>query len=283
MRSAAALALLLAAPAAAPAHPAVSVVRDAAGHVYYSDIARVWRVAPDGAHTVFVPDVHTHELAVDSAGRLLGEHLWYDPGRSEPWRHYLWRATPDGRKERLTPDTAGFRRDHGFALDARDRPHWVERSAEHGATVLRRESDGRVTTVARIPALRNVRWYTCSPDGTVYLVNDNDLFRVAPGGQVNRLARDLAGPDAAERDHAVMGLWADDTGTVHAAVPALGAVKRITPDGNVAVVDRSTPPWRPSGVLAEPGGALWVLEYEPGNAMRLRHVRPDGSARVHGP
>lgn len=283
MRRAAALALLLAAPAAAPAHPAVSVVRDAAGHVYYSDIARVWRLAPDGAHTVFVPDVHTHELALDSAGRLLGEHLWFDSGRSEPWRHYLWRASPDGRKERLTPDTAGFRRDHGFARDARDRPHWVERSAERGATVLRREPDGRVTTIARIAPLRNVRWYACSPDGTVYLVNDTDLFRVGADGRARRVARELAGADPADRDHSVMGLCADDDGTVHAAVPALGVVKRVAPDGTVAVVDRSPAPWRPSGVLAGPGGELWILEYEPGNAMRLRHVRPDGTTRVHGP
>jgi hypothetical protein len=278
-----ALATALFAAAVASAHPAVSVVRDSAGNVYYSDIARVWRLTPAGEHTVFVPRVHTHELAVDSADRLLGEHLWYDSSQGEPWSHYLWRATPDGRLEKLTPDTRGFRRDHGFALDRRDRPHWVERSAEHGARVLRREADGGVTILARSSALRNVRWFTCSPDGTVYLVNDADLVRVAPDGRIQLLARNLAETDAADPSHTVMGLCADDAGTVHAAVAELGVVKRIAPDGQIAVVARSTPPWRPSGVLAAPAGELWILEYEPGNAMRLRHLRPDGRETVHGP
>lgn len=275
--------ILLAGAISARAHPAVSVVRDAQGNVYYSDIAQVWRLTPTGAHTVFVPHVHTHELALDSAGRLHGEHLWYDSAQSEPWRHYLWRAMPNGSVEKVTPDTPGFRRDHGFALDRQDRPHWVDRSNETGAVFLRREPDGRVTVLARAPALRNVRWLTCSPDGTIYLINDADLHRVTPDGRIALLARNLAETAADDRSHLVQGLCADDRGTVHVAVSELGLVKRVRPDGAVAVVDRSTPPWKPCGVLAASDGQLWVLEYDPANAMRLRHVRADGTTHIHGP
>lgn len=267
----------------ARAHPAVSVVRDSRGNVYYSDIVRVWRLTPAGEHTVFVPRVHTHELAVDSSDRLLGEHLWYDASQREPWNHYLWRATPDGRVEKLTPDTPGFRQDHGFARDRQDRPHWVERSGEHGATLLRRERDGTVTTLGRSAALRNVRWYTCSPDGTLYLVNGADLIRLATDGHFKLLARNLAETTAADPSHFVMGLSADDAGTVHVAVSELGVIKRVAVDGTVTTVARSSAPWKPSGVLAAPDGELWILEYEPGNAMRLRHVRADGRETIHGP
>lgn len=265
------------------AHPAVSVVRDSRGNVYYSDITRIWRLTPSGEHTVFVPQVHTHELAVDSADRLLGEHLWYDSSRREPWVHYLWRATPDGRVEKLTADTPGFRRDHGFAVDHLDRAHWVDRSPENGAAILRRERDGRMTPLARSAALRNVRWLTCAPDGTVYLINDAHLVRVTADGRTQLLARNLAETAAADPSHMVMGLSADDTGTVHVAVAELGVVKRVASDGVVTVVARSATPWKPSGILAARDGTLWILEYEPGNAMRLRHVRPDGRETIHGP
>lgn len=266
------------------AHPAVSVVRDSRGNIFYSDISRVWRLTPDGAHTVFIPGVHTHELALDAQDRLSGEHLWYDATRPEPWQHYLWRATPDGTIERLSPDTAGFRRDHSFARDRSGRMYWAERLPAQTGTVFRaREVDGTIRTIARSSALTNVRWLTCSADGTLYFIHDTDLVRCARDGRLQILARQLAESPAGDPNHQVQGLCADDTGLVHAAVAELGVIKRITPQGAVTIVDRSTPPWKPSGVLAGPTGELWVLEYDPANRMRLRHVRPDGSAQIHGP
>src|SRR5258706_14893452 len=61
------LALLLAALTAS-AHPPVGIVADARGNIYYSDLAQVWRLSPDGSRTVVVPQVHTHELVLDAAG-----------------------------------------------------------------------------------------------------------------------------------------------------------------------------------------------------------------------
>jgi hypothetical protein len=33
----------------------------------------VWRIAPDGRKSIAVRDVHSHELAIDATGALVGE------------------------------------------------------------------------------------------------------------------------------------------------------------------------------------------------------------------
>lgn len=52
------------------AHPPVALVMDRGGNVFYSDLERVWMIAPDGRKSVAVPGVHTHELGLDAEGNL---------------------------------------------------------------------------------------------------------------------------------------------------------------------------------------------------------------------
>src|SRR5690349_16557146 len=120
---AAALALLA---VAANAHPSVAVVFDSRGNLYYSDLAQVWRVAPDGARAVVVPGVHTHELYVDAQDNLYGENLRYDDPR---WLHYFWRRTADGRIERIVPDHETFKgeRDPSLVRDRAGNQYWAQR------------------------------------------------------------------------------------------------------------------------------------------------------------
>src|SRR5688572_23144493 len=69
------------------AHPGVGIVMDSRGNVFYTDLSHVWKIAPDGAKTIAVRGVHTHELALDSADNLFGEHLWYEGDATRPWAH----------------------------------------------------------------------------------------------------------------------------------------------------------------------------------------------------
>src|SRR5262245_46318780 len=89
MKTGAALLLLLLLPLPAVAHPGVGIVQDARGNIFYTDLTQVWKISPDGRKTVAVPNVHTHELSLDMAGNLYGEHLWFD-GATSKWRHRVW-------------------------------------------------------------------------------------------------------------------------------------------------------------------------------------------------
>jgi hypothetical protein len=92
----AALALLAAAPAFAHPPRGIAVAQD--GRVYFSDLERIWSIAPSGRMTVARPSVggHTHELFLDEGGHLFGEDSFYDPA-SRRYRAALWMLAPDGR------------------------------------------------------------------------------------------------------------------------------------------------------------------------------------------
>ena len=96
-------ALSIAVPAVA--HPPVSVVIDRSGNVFYSDLAQVWRVAPDGTKSVAVPDVHTHELALDAAGNLYGERAEYSGEATNLYHFSIWLRATDGRLTTVVPRT----------------------------------------------------------------------------------------------------------------------------------------------------------------------------------
>jgi streptogramin lyase len=68
---------------------------------------------------------------------------------------------------------------------------------------------------------------------------------------------------------------------VWAAVSERRVVKKVSPDGKVTVVARSTAPSRPNGVLATPDGHVWILEDSLPNRARVRHIAPDGTERVY--
>src|SRR5215213_4365994 len=104
--------------AAALAHPPVSVIIDAQGNAYYSDLEQVWKVAPNGTKSVAVPHVHTHELYLDPQGNLYGEQVWYEGEVINKWGHYLWRRSADGRVVKVIPNREGFPHDYSFARDA---------------------------------------------------------------------------------------------------------------------------------------------------------------------
>ena len=260
----------LALAAAGFAHPPVSVVVDAGGAVYYSDLEQVWRVAPDGTKTVAVPKVHTHELYLDAAGNLFGEHLWYEGDRTKKWGHYVWKRDAAGRVTKVKPATEGFLSDYGFARDRAGTMYWPQR--EKGE-IRKRAADGKVSRV--VGELKQMRWLHATPAGTLYVVDGSDLVRVR-NGRAERFVRNvmktsILRPHVANQ-HAVMGIWTDRAENVYFADYANGEVKRVTPVGVVSTFTRSTLPWGPTGGAFASNGDLWLLEASVTNHVRVRRI-----------
>lgn len=278
------VAMLLAAPVVA--HPPISIVRDADGNVFYSDLAQVWRIAPDGTKSVAVPGVHTHELALDAAGNLYGEHLWYEGEKTDRWGHRVWVRHPDGRIEDVYPARTGFRTDYQFTRDAKGNHFWIDRG--NPSTVRRRTFDvpgGREAVVATLPPAidgASLSWIMVAPEGTVYFTAANSLYRVSGDGAVRPLAAHVSGsgtgrPPSTEK-YAVMGLWLDAEGRLYAAAYGDGTVKRVSPSGKVETFAESSWPWAPTGGVFAPNGDLYLLETSKINAVRVRRIAVVGGA-----
>src|SRR5688572_10350102 len=179
-----ALAFVMAAAVPLSAHPPVSVVVDAQGNAYYSDLDQVWKVTPGGTKTVAVPGVHTHELYLDARGNLYGEHLWYEGERTDKWGHYLWRRSPDGKVVKLIPDREGFPRDYSFVRDAAGNQYVVSNDNKRIEKIA---PNGRKSVLAK--GFNNIRWMISTPDATLYLVDKTDVVKVTPAGVVTRLVK----------------------------------------------------------------------------------------------
>lgn len=275
---------LLASPLVA--HPGTGIVRDSRGNVYYTDLARVWKISPSGERTVAVQNVHTHELCLDSLDNLYGEHLWYEGERTDRWRHRVWRLSPDGSLTDIIPAREGFRDDHDkfhFDWDRRGSMYWFDRNDR--SSLRRRDSDGRVVTL--VDDIREAGRMTVTAEGLIYYMEGGDLRSVDVRGNVSTLARNLRSRRLTEYltgdNHNIMGLWTDANKNVYLAVLGGRVVKRVDPGGRVSEAIRSEGPWGPTGGLIDPSGDLWLLESSDMNAVRVRRIRSGQTATLYSP
>lgn len=272
------LALLLALPLrSASAHPGVGIVRDRQGNVFYTDLVHVWRITPAGRKSIAVRDVHTHELAVDSAGNVYGEDNRYlGSGEGDDrYRHRIWRRSPDGRVTDIQPWRLGFWADYGFVRDRVGGMYWTHCPARRCSVRGRRATDSATVVLAAPGRFANrINWMTASATapGVLYVIDGPALRRLDASGGVTTVAPNVGSQ--------LMGLWAT-AGDVYVASYGTRSIVRVRlADGQLTTVARSPEPWGPSGVLLAPDGHLWVLEYSTANAVRVRRVAPDGRARV---
>lgn len=268
---------LLLVASSAGAHPAVGIVVDRSGTVFYSDTVQVWAIRPDGTRAVAVPDVHTHELWLDRDGALHGEHLWYEGEATKQWGHRVWRRTADGRVQDVIASRRGFLNDHrdfGFQRDGAGAFYWLEGSRP--ATLRMRTPGGEVRALATFD-VTNQSWLSVASDGTAYVSEGGAVWRGRRGSRPERLPAALS---VSRERMAVMGAAQTPDGGVVVAAYFDRAVRRLSPSGAVTTVTSTPAGWGPTGVAIGPDGAIWILEASETNAQRVRRVAPDGTVRV---
>lgn len=263
--------LLLLAAFDALAHPGIGLVRDARGNLYYTDLEHVWQQTPDGRRRIVVRNVHTHELYLDAQGNLYGEHTWYEGEATNRWGYYVWRRSSSGQFHKVIPNTAGFRTTYSFVRDQTETMYWVERGTPC-RFMLKRQ--GRPAHLLASGTFRDIRWLHATRTGTLYFVDDDDLYRLSPQGIITRMASNLDGVSTTGPvNHNLQGIWSDKLGNVYVAVANQRLVRRLSPTGRLSTVATSPLPWAPSGGLVSPDGTLWLLEYSSRNEVRIRAVR----------
>lgn len=217
-------------------------------------------------------NVHTHELCIDTADVLYGEHLWYNGEARKTWGHFVWRRHADGRIDTVIGRREGFRSDYSFVRDARGTMYWVERGT--GERIVRKRTGGH-TEAMGTARFSGVGWLYATPDGTVYVREQGTLHRIDPHG----VKQTVGLISQHGRSGLLHGLWSDSSGNLYLADGQLRQVTKIDARGNLSAAFRSDAPWAPSGGLSAPDGTVWLLEYSPDNAVRVLQIGRDGKIR----
>ena len=263
------------------AHPSVSIVMDSKGNVYYSDLKQVWKIA-SGKKSIVVPGVHSHELFLDEADNLFGEHLWFNGEKANTWSHYVWKLSPNGKIEKVFPETVGFPKEYSFIRDKIGNMFLADRDNKC-QKVIRIGKNGAKTKLGDA-CMENIRWMACTPDGVVYLVDLHDLKEIDLQGHVTNIAESL--PDKkmfqfVDPTHYLSGISLDKELNIYVADYSGRQVKKISKSKQVTVIAETKLPWSPTGSLVAPNGDFWLLENSMTNDVRVEQIRRDGRRIVY--
>ncbi len=147
-------------------------------------------------------------------------------------------------------------------------------------------SNGRVAKGE--PALQQVIAYAWEPAGTLYLSDGNRLRRVGKDGVVRLVAQvsgTLLEPKIWNSIDAprIWSIAIDDRKRIYAALPDIGQVVRIDPNGSQHIIDRSLAGWRVTA-LATHGDSVFMLESSDrtNDGQRVRVIRGSGTAELMG-
>jgi hypothetical protein len=257
------------------AHPGVGIVEDSKGNVFYTDLKQVWKISIDGRKSVVVPNVHTHELYLDESDNLFGEHLWYNGDRNT-WGHYVWKFNASGRIEKIIPDKEGFLENYSFVRDHFGRMYWADRRVPC-QKVVRKNADNTQTTMEP-HCFDNIRKIETTADGTIFLIDFQDVKRIDKNGKLTTLASKVANKNwtksTAENQNSVMSIWVDKLGNLYTAVTSERVIKKFAADGKEEIVFKPSLPWTPSGGMIDKNGNLWVLECTITNDVRVEKIGP---------
>ena len=269
----------------ASGHPGIGIVQNSKGEVFYTDLKQVWKITLSGRVELAVPDVHTHELYLDPQGNLYGEHLWYNGEQKNTWGHYVWKRAADGTVTKVVPDTEGFLEDYSFVRDHFGRMYWADRTASCQKVVRRNANNSRTTLDA--PCFHNIRALHALHDGSVVVVDFQDIRKITAQGKVVTVATRIANKkwttSNVDNQNAVMGIWDDAEGNLYAAVMSERMVKRFRPDGTEGVVFKTSFPWTPTGGMVDSMGRLWVLETNTVNDVRVERRDATGQQKIFLP
>ena len=261
-------------PILAYAHPGIGIVKDSKGIIYYSDLQQVWKIE-NGLKTIAVPGVHSHELYMDSADNLYGEHVIYKDEGANVFQHYLWVLKSNGSFDTvLGPKQAYLLDDYSLARDRNGAEYFMKRFPRQIDTthLYKRWPDGRETVFAT-GNFKGITWLHPQGDGSLLYILNNNVYRVSPAGGVTCLAKGIGNtkPSFAfsKNNITTWGAWEDTAKNVYVAVFSDQTVRKIDSAGNISDYYRSAGHWTPIHGVFDNAGQLWVLESSDINEVRV--------------
>ena len=278
------LLLFLVLPVAVAAHPGGGLIALDANTVIFGDSMynAVWRLEQGKKQRALVKNFHAHWTTRGLDGRIYSESFQEIGGA-------LFRIDLAGGKHFKVAEESHLNT-HVFAVGKRS-----EIIFQRGAQIVERSADGAVKRfrgsgeVAKgQPPLQQVIAYQWAADETLYLADGNHLRRVGRDGIVRLIAKvdgKLIEPKIWNSTGAprIWSIAIDQRKRIYVALPDIGQVVRIDPDGSQHIIDRSVGGWRVTAV-ATFGESVFLLESsdKTNDGQRVRVIRASGKVELLG-
>ena len=276
--------LLLIIPAAVAAHPGGGLIALDANTVIFGDSMynAVWRLEKGKKPQALMKNFHAHWTTRGLDGQIYSESFQEMGGAA-------FRIDLDGGKPVKVAEESHVAA-LVFAVGKRG-----ELIFQKGAQIIERTPGGTVTrfrgsgNVAKgEPPLQQVIAYNWADDGTLYLSDGSHLRRVGSDGIVRLVARidgKLIEPKIWNSTDAprIWSIAIDERKRIYTALPDIGQVVRIDPDGSQHVIDRSIGGWRVTAV-ATFGDSVFLLESSDSTnaGQRVRVIRDSRRVELLG-
>jgi len=277
----------------AQAHPAWGIVVDRQGQVYFSDLKTIWKIDAEGKLSVFRAGGHTHELNIDEAGNVYGEHDF----------SAIWKMTPAGDFSYIQAPTDNPPRGVSIWRDRDGNMYSVEQNnhLKRETLLLRRTPSGDVSVFAggryghadgkgSQAKFSSIVGMTFGPDGSLYVTDGLSIRKVTMDGMVTTLVRNVRVKNAAGNQEGGtspttwFGIAVDAQGSVFVADHGNRRILKMAPNGQMTTHITAEESWFPTGVVVR-GSELYILEeshtpaYKP-IGTRVRKLSPDGKVTV---
>ena len=276
--------LILIIPFAAAAHPGGGLIALDANTVIFGDSMynSIWRLEKGKKPQALVKNFHAHWTTRGLDGQIYSESFQEIGGAA--FRIDL--VTGKHVKVAEESDIAVL----VFAVGKQG-----EIIFQKGSQIMERSRSGKVTPFRRRgdvaqgqPPLQQVIAYSWATDGTLYLSDGGYLRRVGSDGVIRLVARidgKLIEPKIWNSTGAprIWSIAIDDQKRIFMALPDIGHVVRLDPDGSQHVVDKSVGGWRVTAV-ATFGDSVFMLESSDStnDGQRVRIIRGSGKAELLG-
>ncbi|MBI1762269.1 MAG: hypothetical protein HYR56_12625 [Acidobacteria bacterium] len=255
---------------AARAHPAWGICVSADGEVYFADAAqqRIWKINRRGTLVSLLKGQHSHNLWLDQAGDVFGEHATWDAAANQ-WRNRRWLFDTDDKLIELGSSSLSAMHGTGFARDAAGNQYEVESSAQT-MRLLKRTAAGQLIFLAGgAPGYADgygaqaqftaIGALVLGADGALYLCDQACIRRVAPDGNVTTVGGNPLAGVARSAQPLILGLAVDAQGNVLVADTEQHAVRRINAEQRVETIFTTGRFWLPAGVTVF-NNEVFVLE-----------------------
>ncbi len=263
------------------AHPGIGLVYDGDQTIYYTDLVHIWKLNTDtGESSIFLENLHSHELWLDGDGALYGEHYWYDQSKGV-FKHYIWMATPDGELNKIS-DTIEGENDHFSFIRSSITESYSTRSRESMYELIKSNSD--TTIVFPDFALTSPGWMYLTSNSEVLILDRNlgmdeiSLHKVNFAESSHLLIADnikIGKLPFSLLDHhsSVYGIWEDDQANIFVSLYGGRQVIRIDENLTRETVINTSFFWSPINGVFDSNNNLWLMEASLRGKVRVRKVQ----------